>query len=256
MKYSLTGASPLIRIIFSIPALALLLAGCVPPAESNSNEVGQEELERTGYVIGHQFGQESRQTIQDLSINPAGFQKGFIDAINDRPSQLGEEETKKLMAAYEEAQAERAAEMMARKAEEDSIKLASNTLRGDAFRTEYAKRDGVKTTSTGLMYRIIKPGSKLRPKPSNTVEVHYRGTLVDGTEFDSSHSRNQTATFPLGGVIAGWTEGLQLIGEGGTIELVIPPDLGYGDRSVGEIIGPGDTLIFEVELIAIEPSRA
>ncbi|MBF2755429.1 MAG: FKBP-type peptidyl-prolyl cis-trans isomerase [Gammaproteobacteria bacterium AqS3] len=126
-----------------------------------------------------------------------------------------------------------------------------NEHKGEKFREEYAAKPDVKTTDSGLMYRIESPGGERRPTASDTVEVHYRGTLIDGTEFDSSWSRNRTATFPLGGVIAGWTEGLQLIGEGGTIELVIPPDLAYGKRGSPGGIGPDETLIFHVDLIKI-----
>ena len=120
------------------------------------------------------------------------------------------------------------------------------------FQREYAEREGVQRTESGLLYLIDQPGDdNNKPKPQDRVEVHYRGTLVDGTEFDSSYARGKTAVFPLNGVIAGWTEGLQLIGVGGSIELVIPPELAYGKEGAGAMIGPNQVLIFQVDLLSI-----
>lgn len=107
------------------------------------------------------------------------------------------------------------------------------------------------TTASGLKYRIVKAGSATKPSAADTVKCHYRGWLDDGTEFDSSYKRGEPATFPLGGVIPGWTEGLQLVGEGGKIELEIPSELGYGQRGAPPVIPPGATLHFEVELIEV-----
>lgn len=119
------------------------------------------------------------------------------------------------------------------------------------FLTENADKEGVKTTASGLQYKILTEGTGNIPKPTDQVTVHYRGRLVNGTEFDSSYKRNEPATFPLNGVIPGWTEGLQLIKEGGKAELYIPSELGYGSRGAGSVIPPNATLIFEVELIKI-----
>ena len=107
------------------------------------------------------------------------------------------------------------------------------------------------TTQSGLKYRVLKPSDGPKPTASDTVTVHYAGWLDDGTEFDSSYKRGQPATFPLNGVIAGWTEGLQLIGEDGEIELEIPSELGYGERGAGSDIPPGATLHFKIELIGV-----
>jgi FKBP-type peptidyl-prolyl cis-trans isomerase len=123
--------------------------------------------------------------------------------------------------------------------------------KGQAFLAENAKQPGVKQTATGLQYEILAPGEGRAPKASDTVKVNYRGTLLDGTEFDSSYKLNEPIEFPLGGVIRGWTEGLQLIKEGGKIKLFIPSNLAYGPRGAGGIIGPDETLIFEVELLKV-----
>jgi len=127
---------------------------------------------------------------------------------------------------------------------------------GKAFLEANKKKEGVKTTESGLQYTIVKAGDGPQPKPTDTVTVHYRGTLIDGTEFDSSAKRNEPATFPLNRVIPGWTEGLQLIGIGGKAQLVIPSNLAYGERGAGGVIPPNSVLIFDVELISIQSAKA
>lgn len=122
---------------------------------------------------------------------------------------------------------------------------------GRAFLAENAKKPGVQQTASGLQYLILEPGKGGKPKETDLVEVHYRGTLLDGKEFDSSYRRNEPAQFPLNRVIAGWTEGLQLVQEGGKIRLFIPSNLAYGPRGAGGAIGPDETLIFDVELLKI-----
>ncbi len=130
--------------------------------------------------------------------------------------------------------------------------MAQSALQtGQAFLAENATQPGVKQTSTGLQYLIINPGEGRSPKATDSVKVNYRGTLLNGTEFDSSYKRNEPIEFPLNGVIKGWTEGLQLIKEGGKIKLFIPSNLAYGSRGAGGLIGPDETLIFEVELLKV-----
>jgi len=124
--------------------------------------------------------------------------------------------------------------------------------KGQAFLAENATKPGVQQTASGLQYLIEVPGEGTAPKATDTVKVNYRGTLLDGTEFDSSYKRNEPIEFPLNGVIKGWTEGLQLIKPGGKIKLFIPSNLAYGPRGAGGIIGPDETLIFEVELLEVK----
>jgi FKBP-type peptidyl-prolyl cis-trans isomerase len=123
--------------------------------------------------------------------------------------------------------------------------------KGQAFLAENATKPGVQTTASGLQYKIIEPGAGKAPKATDTVLVHYRGTLLDGTEFDSSYKRNEPISFPLNRVIPGWTEGPQLVKEGGKIQLFIPSQLAYGKRGAGGAIGPDETLIFDVELLKV-----
>ena len=126
-----------------------------------------------------------------------------------------------------------------------------NLARGKAFLEENAKKEGVKTLPSGLQYRVIQEGSGATPGATDTVTVNYRGTLIDGTEFDSSYSRGKPATFRADRVIRGWTEALQMMKEGAKWELFIPPDLAYGERGAGGKIGPNSTLVFEVELVSV-----
>jgi FKBP-type peptidyl-prolyl cis-trans isomerase len=134
-----------------------------------------------------------------------------------------------------------------------SAKIAEiNRAKGAAFLDENRKVEGVRETPSGLQYKIISTGDAVKPVREDMVTVHYRGTAIDGAEFDSSHARGMPATFALENVIAGWTEGLQLIGQGGRIMLYIPAGLAYGDRSPSTKIRPGATLVFDVELLAVD----
>ena len=126
------------------------------------------------------------------------------------------------------------------------------TEKAEKFLMENKAKDGVKTLPSGLQYKVIKEGTGKTPKASDTVVTHYRGTLLDGKEFDSSYKRNEPAEFPVGGVIKGWTEALQLMKVGDKYEVVIPAELGYGARGAGEVIPPNSTLIFEVELLGVQ----
>jgi FKBP-type peptidyl-prolyl cis-trans isomerase len=129
----------------------------------------------------------------------------------------------------------------------------SNSEKGEAFLKENSTKEGVKTTATGLQYKVIKEGTGKRPRDTDTVQVHYKGTLLDGTEFDSSHRRGKPAEFPLNRVIPGWTEGVQLMKEGAKYEFVIPSKLAYGERGTpGGPIPPNSTLIFEIELLSVK----
>jgi len=133
-----------------------------------------------------------------------------------------------------------------------STAMAQSPLeKGKAFLAENATKPGVQQTPSGLQYKILTPGEGRSPKASDVVRVNYRGTLLNGTEFDSSYKRNEPIEFPLNGVIPGWTEGLQLIKEGGKIQLFIPSNLAYGPRGAGGLIGPDEALIFEVELLKV-----
>jgi len=129
---------------------------------------------------------------------------------------------------------------------------SSNLAKGQAFLKENATKPGVKTTSSGLQYLVLEEGKGKSPKATDTVLVHYKGNLLDGTEFDSSYKRNEPISFPLNGVIPGWTEGVQLMKEGGKIRLFIPSNLAYGSRGAGGVIPPDSTLVFDIELLKVQ----
>jgi FKBP-type peptidyl-prolyl cis-trans isomerase len=129
---------------------------------------------------------------------------------------------------------------------------SSNLAQGQAFLKENATKPGVHATPSGLQYKVITEGHGKSPKATDTVLVHYRGTTIDGTEFDSSYKRNEPISFPLNGVIPGWTEGVQLMKEGGKVQLFIPSNLAYGSRGAGGVIAPDSTLIFDIELLKVQ----
>jgi FKBP-type peptidyl-prolyl cis-trans isomerase FklB len=141
---------------------------------------------------------------------------------------------------------------MAKKAEEMQKLSEKNKADGEKFLAENAKKEGVKVLPSGLQYKVITPGTGKSPKATDTVTTHYKGMLIDGTEFDSSYKRGEPATFPVSGVIPGWTEALQLMKEGAKWQLFLPSNLAYGERGAGRDIGPNATLIFEVELISVK----
>lgn len=193
----------------------------------------------TGYKIGSSFAANG---IDELDKNEA--LAGINDAKEGKEPRLDENARKAVMEAMDEKAQAKA------KAKAEAVKVESKK-----FLEENAKKEGVKTTESGLQYTVIKEGEGAKPKATDTVKVHYKGTLVDGTEFDSSYKRGEPISFPLNGVIKGWTEGLQLMPVGSTYRFFIPSDLGYGDRGAGADIPGGAALIFDVELIEINPQK-
>jgi FKBP-type peptidyl-prolyl cis-trans isomerase len=196
--------------------------------------------EKISYAIGYSYFENLSKEYK-LDIN--AFYKGIEDAIAKKPGLEPTQMKEALMAFQDQIRAKQREEMLAKSKE--------NKEKGDAFLKENKKKKGVVTLASGLQYKIIKKGTGKSPKPEDTIKCHYKGTTIDGNEFDSSYKRNQPAVFQLNKVIKGWTDALQLMKEGGKWELYIPSDLAYGDRQHGPI-KPGSTLIFEVELISIE----
>lgn len=201
------------------------------------------EIAQVGYSFGYAIGEGNREGVNDLDVD--AFVKGFRDAYAKKESALTEEQRKKVLLAYEER---RKGEVMA----EMKAKAAENDKAGKDFLLKNAKKEGVKTTDSGLQYKVIKKGTGKAPKATDKVKVHYEGRLLDGTVFDSSKKRGQPAEFPLNAVISGWTEGLQLMKEGGEYQFYIPANLAYGETG-NQGIDPNSTLIFDVELIKVNP---
>jgi FKBP-type peptidyl-prolyl cis-trans isomerase FklB len=210
------------------------------------NLVLKNQKDKVSYSIGMAMGKDFKKQLID--IDPDILAKGIKDALSGGKALLTDQEINETMTAFQK-------ELMAK--QEELLKKVGekNKAEGEAFLAENKKKEGVKTLASGLQYKVIKAGNGKKPTPSDTVTTHYRGTLIDGTEFDSSYRRGQPATFPVKGVISGWTEALQLMELGTKWQLFIPPNLAYGERGAGRNIGPNATLIFEIELISIEEKK-
>jgi len=203
----------------------------------------KNQKEKVSYLLGTDIGKNLKK--QDLDIEPDLLARGIKDGLAGAKGPLSDQEVNEIMSAFQKE--------MTAKYEENMKKLTEkNKKEGEAFLAENKKKPGVKTTPSGLQYKVIKAGTGKKPKLTDTVTTHYRGTLLNGTEFDSSYRREKPASFPVNGVIPGWTEALQLMEEGAKWQLFIPPNLAYGERGAGREIGPNSTLIFEVELISIQ----
>lgn len=226
-----------------------MLAACSQQSEVKPAAVSLDnDKAKLSYAIGMDIG----SSLKSLSTE---FDRAMlIAAINDRLDgkelKLTEEDAGKVKQTFFKQQAEK-------RAKEQAEKAAKNKEEGEKFLAENAKKPGVTVTASGLQYEVMQAAEGPKPKASDDVKVHYRGTLLDGTEFDSSYKRGEPITFPLSGVIRGWTEGVQLMNVGSKFRFYIPADLAYGERGAGATIAPNSTLIFEVELLGIEdPSKA
>jgi FKBP-type peptidyl-prolyl cis-trans isomerase len=204
--------------------------------------------QKASYAIGMNIGKNLKR--DSVDIDPAVLSRGLKDALAGNKLLLTDDEAKAALAALQ---------MEVRAKEEGKMKAVAleNKKTGEAFLTANKTKEGVVTLPSGLQYKIITAGTGPKPTADDTVLCHYRGTLVDNTEFDSSYKRKEPLKIPVGGVIKGWTEAIQLMPVGSKWQLFIPSDLAYGERGApGSPIGPNSTLIFEVELISIEPKAA
>ncbi|MFZ3044434.1 MAG: FKBP-type peptidyl-prolyl cis-trans isomerase [Desulfatirhabdiaceae bacterium] len=204
----------------------------------------EDEKDRINYSIGYQIGGDLRR--QGVEIQAELVLKGIQDAFSENSPLMTPQEMRTVLVDLKKRieKAER------EKLTKDRIKTLAE---GEAFLAENAGKDGVKVLPSGLQYRVVREGSGVSPKATDTVTVNYRGTHIDGTEFDSSYKRNKPASFQVDRVIRGWTEALQLMKEHAKWELYIPAKLAYGERGAGTGIPPNSALIFEVELISVRP---
>jgi FKBP-type peptidyl-prolyl cis-trans isomerase FklB len=205
----------------------------------------KDQKDKISYIIGLEVGNNLKN--RSIEIDPDLFIKGMKDAFAGNKPLMSEEEMNKTKTDF--------AQEMQKKHEEEMKKSAEkNKKEEEAFFEENKKKEGVITLPSGLQYKVVTEGKGKTPKLTDTVTVNYRGTLINGTEFDSSYKRGQPATFPVKGVIPGWTEALQLMKEGSKWQLFIPSKLGYGEKGAGSVIGPDAALIFDVELISVKES--
>lgn len=238
------------------PAAALFavvaLTACQQQSGGDAADVAEAELQletpnqRLSYGVALGLGRNMAN--DGMSVDVDAFAAGLRDAMTDAPQRLSDEEIQAEMMAFQER--------MTQEMEANAKAMAdANASAGTAFLAENAAREGVMTTESGLQYEVIEAGDGATPGPEDSVQVHYRGTLIDGTEFDSSYARGEPVTFGVNQVISGWTEALQLMQVGSKYKLVIPSELAYGAGGAGDRIGPNATLVFEVELLDI-PSQS
>jgi len=231
-----------------ILACVALLTACSAQEDKKAPALTLESEEsKLAYAIGMDIGMSLKTLETDLN------RAAMIAAINDRldgvDTKLTQEDANKIKQAFFVKQAEK-------KAAAQKVAAEKNQKEGAAYLEEHAKKEGVTVTPSGLHYQVIRQGEGAKPTLNDKVTVHYKGTTVDGTEFDSSYSRGEPISFPLAGVIVGWQEGVQLMNVGSKYRFVLPSELAYGERGAGAKIGPNSVLIFEVELIAIVDEKA
>lgn len=198
--------------------------------------------EKLGYIMGREIGQSINEAPSKIDIN--AFIRGVQEAVQKRPSTMSPEDEEAIKNEF-------SSRMQAEQAAKAAALAEENRKDEEAFLAKNKSAKGVVTTASGLQYEVITPGTGATPKETDRVKVNYRGTLLDGTEFDSSYARNQPAVFAVNGVIPGWTEALQLMKLGGKYRIWVPSKLAYGARGAGRAIGPNAMLIFEVEPIEI-----
>jgi FKBP-type peptidyl-prolyl cis-trans isomerase FklB len=203
----------------------------------------KDQKDKESYSLGYQFGHNLKA--QGVDINLDVYTSGIKDALGGKESQMSQEEIRAAITSLQQR-------LQAARQKEMKEMAAKNLEEGKKFLAENQKKEGIKALPNGLQYKVLTEGTGKSPKAEDTVTVNYKGTLIDGTEFDSSYKRGQPATFQVKGVIPGWTEALQLMKEGSKWQLFIPPELAYGERGAGREIGPNATLIFEVELLTVK----
>jgi FKBP-type peptidyl-prolyl cis-trans isomerase FklB len=213
------------------------------PAGAQQKTTLKTQKEKVSYGIGLDIGRNFKQ--QSIDCNLDLLLKGIKDGLSEAKPLLTDEEVREVMMAFQKEMIEK----MNKKTKELGEK---NKKEGETFLAENKKKAGVVTLPSGLQYKILKEGTGKPPKATDTVTTHYRGTLINGKEFDSSYKRGEPTSFPLNGVIKGWTEALQLMKVGSKWQIFVPSQLAYGENGAGPDIGPNATLIFEIELLEIK----
>lgn len=225
----------LLTVLFGIFLMVNL--GC-----AEEGVVLKTEKDKLSYAIGMDIGKNLKS--QPVELNSDAVSQGVKDSLNEGKTLMTQQEYLDILAAFKKEMSQKQIAQMKELSEK-------NKKEGEEYLAENKKKEDIVTTQSGLQYKVLKKGTGKIPNSTDTVTVHYRGTLIDGTEFDSSYRRGQPASFKVNGVIRGWTEALQLMKEGAKWQLYIPSNLAYGERGAGRNIRPNSTLIFEVELISI-----
>ena len=208
------------------------------------------DKDKVSYSLGVDIGR-TLQRLQ-LDLNEEALSKGIGDVLGSKPMAMTDQELQATLQAFQQKMMQKQQEAMAKKQSEMKVVADKNKADGKKFLEDNAKKSGVKSTPSGLQYKVIKEGKGDKPKDSDIVETNYRGTTIDVKEFDSSAKHGASSSFPVNGVIKGWSEALKLMPVGSKWELYVPSELAYGDEGYGDDIPPGSTLVFEVELLDIK----
>lgn len=217
--------------------------GCESGGSTTADAKLETNMDSVSYIIGTDMAQSLDNIKGELNVN--ALINGLQDKLEGKTLKVNEEESRKIMQEF-------SGKMQKKMEEERKVNATSNTQEGKTFLEENKKKEGVMTTESGLQYIALTKGDGPKPVATDKVKVHYKGTTLDGKEFDSSYKRGEPASFGVTGVIKGWTEALQLMTVGSKYKLFIPPELAYGDRGAGGMIGPNAVLVFEIELLGIE----
>jgi FKBP-type peptidyl-prolyl cis-trans isomerase FklB len=223
-------------------AVVAIVASAALVAHADTDGAPATDKQKQSYGIGIDVGRNFRNL--ELDADQDWVIRGLKDGMAGTKSAIPEDDLRKIMTEFQQ-------QIMQKQRDKVAKMAADNKKAGDDFRADYGKKDGVKTLDNGLQYRVIAAGDGKMPTDADTVKCNYRGTFIDGREFDKSPP-GQPATFPLNGVIPGWQEILKLMPVGSKWEVVIPPELAYGDRGAGRQIAPNTTLVFEIELVGIQ----
>lgn len=229
------------------PATAQQPAAQSQPTQAAPGDKPQSIEDRASYIIGFNLGSNLKQ--QEIPVSGDLIIKGLRDGLGGGKGLLTDEEIQATMTEFQQS-------MMAKQQEKMQAMGAKNKKEADDFLAANKGKQGVITTASGLQYQILQQGTGATPKETDKVTVHYKGTLIDGTVFDSSYDRNEPATFVVNQVIPGWVEAMQLLKVGSKAKIFVPPALAYGETGAGQEIGPNSMLIFEVELLKTEPGDA
>jgi FKBP-type peptidyl-prolyl cis-trans isomerase FklB len=233
------------RLLAVLFVLTLAVEACAADkASTKGDKVSLEDKKsKVSYAIGSDIGSTLKK--QMIEVDPDVLSKGLKDVYSGGKSLMSDNEVRTTLMEFQK-------ELMAKQQEHVKQLGEKNRQEGEKFLEDNKKKQGVVARPSGLQYKVVKEGTGPKPQDSDVVEVNYRGTLVDGTEFDSSYKRGTPATFPVNGVIAGWTEALKLMPVGSKWTLYVPPALAYGERGAGRDVPPNSTLIFDVELLGIK----
>ncbi len=233
------------RIIITCLLFVLIVVNQAVAEEQKKVELNTD-IQKLSYALGLDLGAYFKNLGEDLDLNI--LYQAVTDAYKGNKPLLTAEEAAAIQQVFAQKQQEK-------RLKQTLDMITKNKETAEDFLKENSAKEGIKTTESGLQYKVISQGDGKLPKPEDIVKVHYKGTLLDGTEFDSSYARNEPAVFPLNQVIPGWTEALQLMKVGSKYQIFLPPSLAYGDRGAPPVIEPGSMLIFEVELLGVEDAQ-